>query len=229
MKPATNKRTKTANSKNEMDDLPLGERAYRYIKQAIQTQKLLPGDRLREVDLAEMIGLSRTPIREALARLEAEGLVIHDPMRGIMVAELDYSMTTELYLMREVLEGTAAKLAAQHASEVEVSILEDLCRQYEAAVGNESLLSLRNRQFHDTLYRCSHNRYLIKVLHMLHDNLMLLGSSTLADPKRAKETLQEHEAVVTAIKERNPEKAEQALRHHIHASQKLRLKRMFEE
>ncbi len=223
------KRSKQATAPDEVDDLPLGERAYRYIRKAIQTQKLLPGDRLREVDLAELIGLSRTPIREALARLESEGLVIHDPMRGIMVAELDYSMTTELYFMREVLEGTAARLAAQHASEVEISILEDLCKQYEAAVGNESMLALRNRQFHDTLYRCSHNRYLIKVLVMLHDNLMLLGSTTLTDPQRVKATLHEHEAVVNAIRERNPEKAELALRNHIHASQKLRLKRMFEE
>lgn len=146
-----------------------------------------------------------------------------------MVAELDYGMTTELYFMREVLEGTAARLAAQHASEVEISILEDLCRQYEAAEGNEALLSLRNRQFHDTLYRCSHNRYLIKSLVMLHDTLMLLGSSTLKDPERVTQTVQEHEAVVSAIRERNPEKAEQALRNHIHASQKLRLRKMFEQ
>lgn len=222
------KRTSTNKKIIDVEDFPLGERAYRYIKQAIQIQKLLPGDRLREVDLAEMIGLSRTPIREALGRLEAEGLVVHDPIRGIMVAELDYSMTTELYSMREVLEGAAARLAAQHASEVEISILEDLCRQYESAVGNEVTLSLRNRQFHDTLYRCSHNRYLIKILVMLHDNLMLLGNTTLTDPKRVKATLEEHEAVVTAIRERNPEKAEQALRNHIHASQKIRLKRMFE-
>ncbi|MFA5663201.1 GntR family transcriptional regulator [Castellaniella sp.] len=207
--------------------IPLGERAYRHIRNAIQSGDLSPGDRLREVDLAKLIGLSRTPIREALARLESEGLVTHDPIRGIMVAELDYSMITELYYMREVLEGTAARLAAQHASNVEISILEDLCHEYEAAIGNDSVLSLRNRQFHDTLYRCSHNRYLINILTILHDTLMLLGPSTLRDLTRAKQTLAEHRAVVQAIKERDPETAEAELRAHIHNAQKLRLKQLF--
>jgi len=213
---------------NDVDDLPLGERAYRHIRQAIQSQELQPGDRLREVDLAKAIGLSRTPIREALARLESEGLIVHDPIRGILVAELDYGMTTELYFMREVLEGTAARLAAQHASDVEISILEDLCHQYETAP-DQATLTLRNRQFHDTLYRCSHNRYLIKILTTLHDTLMLLGTSTLKDPERVKETVEEHKAVVDAIRERSPAKAEEAMYRHIHASQKLRLRKMFEQ
>ena len=217
-----------ASTRNDIDDLPLGERAYRHIRQAIQSQELTPGDRLREVDLAKAIGLSRTPIREALARLEAEGLIVHDPIRGILVADLDYGMTTELYFMREVLEGTAARLAAQHASEVEISILEDLCQQYETAK-DQATLALRNRQFHDTLYRCSHNRYLIKSLTMLHDTLMLLGSSTLNDPDRAKKTVAEHRAVVNAIRERNPAKAEELMCEHIHAAQKLRLRKMFEQ
>lgn len=221
------KREKKSDKVADTEDLPLGERAYRFIRQGIQNQEFLPGDRLREVDLAATIGLSRTPIREALARLESEGLVIHDSMRGIMVAELDYSMITELYFMREVLEGTAARLAAQHASEVEISVLEDLCEQYAQAAGDEKMLALRNRQFHDTLYRCSHNRYLIKILTILHDTLMLVGNSTLRDPARVSETMKEHEAVVQAIRDRDPARAEEKLRHHIHAAQKVRLKNFF--
>ncbi|NYT21998.1 GntR family transcriptional regulator [Alcaligenaceae bacterium] len=210
-----------------MGNLPRGEHAYRHIRSAIQGGQLKPGERLREVELAESIGLSRTPIREALARLESEGLIVHDATRGIMVAELDYSMVTELYYMREVLEGTAARLTAQHASEVEISILEDLCRQYEAALGNEEQLAVSNRQFHDTLYRCSHNRYLVNMLTVLHDALSLLGSTTLGNPERAAETLKEHEAVVDAIRNRDADGAEQALRAHIRAAQKVRMKRLF--
>jgi DNA-binding GntR family transcriptional regulator len=212
---------------DDLEGLPRGEHAYRYIRSAIQNGQLKPGERLREVELAESIGLSRTPIREALARLESEGLVIHDATRGILVAELDYSMVTELYYMREVLEGTAARLTAQHASEVEISILEDLCRQYEDALDDEAKLAVSNRQFHDTLYRCSHNRYLVNMLTVLHDALSLLGSTTLGSPERAAETLKEHEAVVTAIRERNADAAEQALRNHIRSAQKLRMKRLF--
>lgn len=213
----------------EQDGLPRGEHAYRRIRAAIQAGELKPGERLREMELAESIGLSRTPVREALARLESEGLVIHDASRGIMVAELDYSMVTELYYMREVLEGTAARLTAQHASEVEVSILEDLCRQYEAAIqdGDETALAASNRRFHDTMYRCSHNRYLVNMLTVLHDALSLLGSTTLRSPERAAETLKEHQAVVDAVKGRDPDAAEIALRAHIRAAQKVRMQQLF--
>jgi DNA-binding GntR family transcriptional regulator len=173
-----------------------------------------------------MIGLSRTPIREALARLESEGLVVHDATLGIMVAELDYSMITELYFMREILEGTAARLAAQHASDVEISLLEDMCEQYANSVGNDQKLAISNRQFHELLYNCSHNRYLIKMLKTLHDTLTLLRHTTLTDPKRVKDTVKEHESVVNAIKKHDPDAAEKALREHIYASQKMRIRRL---
>ncbi len=224
-KPARTKKN-TVHPQNNDDDLPRGERAYRYIRQALATQKLMPGDRLREVDLAEMIGLSRTPIREALARLESEGLVVHDATLGIMVADLDYNMITELYFMREILEGTAARLAAQHASDVEISLLEDMCAQYANSVGNDQQLGRSNRQFHELLYNCSHNRYLIKMLKTLHDTLTLLGNTTLTDPKRVKDTIKEHEAVVSAIKKHDPDGAEKALREHIYASQRMRIRRL---
>ncbi len=207
--------------------LPRGEAAYRYLRKAIQDGKLKPGERLREVELARQIGLSRTPIREALSRLESEGLVAHDPTRGVVVAELDYVMVTELYYMREVLEGTAARLAAQHASDVEISILDDLCQQYEAALSDAAGLAVSNRHFHETLYRCSHNRYLLNMVTVLHNALSLLSGTTLADPERAAQSLREHRAVVTAIRARDADAAEQALRTHIRAAQKVRLQKLF--
>lgn len=207
--------------------LPRREVAYRHIRSAIQGGALKPGERLREIDLAKQIGLSRTPIREALSRLHTEGLVAHDPARGVVVAELDYSMVTELYYMREVLEGTAGRLVAQHASEVEISILDDLCRQYEASLGDEAALTACNRRFHDTLYRCSHNRYLLNMVTVLHDALSLLGGTTLSHAQRAEETLHEHRAVVAAIRARDPDAAEQALRTHIRNAQKVRMQKLF--
>jgi DNA-binding GntR family transcriptional regulator len=205
------------------EGLPRGEAAYRYIRNAIQRGQFKPGERLREIELAKQIGLSRTPIREALSRLETEGLVAHDVTRGVVVAELDYRMVTELYYMREVLEGTAARLVAQHASDVEISILDDLCQQYEAALGDEAALTASNRRFHDTLYRCSHNRYLLNMVTVLHDALSLLGGTTLGNPERAAETLREHRAVVAAIRARDADAAEQALRTHIRNAQKARM------
>lgn len=211
----------------EGESVPRGEAAYRGIRRAIQEGRLKPGDRLREIELARQVGLSRTPVREALRRLQAEGLVVHDAARGVVVAELDYSMVTELYFMREVLEGTAARLAAQHASEVEISILDELCQQYEAALGDELTLTACNRRFHETLYRCSHNRYLLNMVTVLHDALSLLGSTTLGSPERAAETLREHRDVVAAIRARDPDAAEQALRLHIRTAQKTRMRMLF--
>jgi DNA-binding GntR family transcriptional regulator len=224
----TIKKTAKAGPPSDLDSgLPRGEQAYRYLRTAIQSGQLKPGDRLREVELASVIGLSRTPIREALAKLESEGLVLHDATRGIVVAQLDYSMVTELYFMREVLEGTAARLTAQHASEVEISILEDLCQQYATSLDDQAKLDVSNRQFHDTLYRCSHNRYLVNMLTVLHDALSLLGSTTLGSPERAAETLKEHESIVAAIRNRDADGADLALRQHIRAAQKVRMKKLF--
>lgn len=228
--PAPRKTSKSeAVPDRDTDGLTRGEHAYRKIRAAIQSGELKPGERLREVELADSIGLSRTPVREALGRLISEGLVIHDASRGIMVAELDYSMVTELYYMREVLEGTAARLTAQHASDVEISILEDLCRQYEDAIqaSDFAALAVSNRHFHDTLYRCSHNRYLINMLTVLHDALSLLGSTTLRSPERAADTLQEHLAVVAAVRSRDADAAEKALRTHIRNAQKVRMQQLF--
>jgi DNA-binding GntR family transcriptional regulator len=223
--PSPRKPKKSAHQDGE--GLPRGEVAYRYIRNAIQNEQFKPGERLREIDLAKLIGLSRTPIREALSWLESEGLVAHDPVRGVVVAELDYSMVTELYYMREVLEGTAARLVAQHASDVEISILDDLCNQYEAALGDQAALTASNRRFHDTLYRCSHNRYLLNMVTVLHDALTLLGGTTLDTPERAAETLREHRVVVNAIRSRDADGAEQALRTHIRAAQKMRMQKLF--
>jgi len=213
-------------TRSDVESLPRGEVAYRYIRSAIQQGQLKSGERLRENELAKQVGLSRTPIREALSRLQTEGLVAHDATRGVLVAELDYSMVSELYYMREVLEGTAARLAAQHASEVEISILDDLCQQYEAALGDERALTASNRRFHATLYQCSHNRYLLNMVTVLHDALSLLGGTTLSLAERAEETLGEHRAVVAAIRARDADAAEHALREHIRTAQKLRMQKL---
>src|SRR6476660_7619090 len=97
---------------------------YELLLTAIEDGTLPPGSRLRETDLALRFGISRTPAREAWKRLEAQGLVSHQAHHGAVVAELDYGEITELYALREVLEGTAARLAAAHATGAEIEILE---------------------------------------------------------------------------------------------------------
>lgn len=206
---------------------PRSEQAYRYIVEAIKEGSLPPGTRVREVDLAERTGLSRTPVREALNRLQLEGLVANDPARGMIITELDHGMISELYAMREVLEGTAAGLAARHASDVEITFLREISERDEQFTDTLDLVK-NNKLFHSTLYRCAHNRYLLKMLHSLQESMMLLGRSTLAKPGRPESARQEHDAIVTALENRDPVAAEQQARTHIREAYKVRLEAFFE-
>lgn len=211
------------------ESLPLSEQAYRSILEAIQNGTLRPGTRMREVELAKSLGISRTPVREALGRLMSEGLAVNDPVRGMIIAELDYANVNELYAMREVLEGTAARFAAQHASEAEITILLELIereRQLDGASAADMVN--HNRVFHDTLYRAAHNRYLVKTLSTLRETMALLGRTTLANQGRSAQAVEEHLAIVAAIRDRAPEAAEAAARHHIRAAHHSRLKLMFD-
>ncbi|RTZ43373.1 GntR family transcriptional regulator [Candidimonas sp. SYP-B2681] len=202
------------------------DQAYQFIVDGIEAGRLAPGTRLREIELAETMGLSRTPIREALSRLQVEGLAVNDSARGLVVTELDYSMTSELYTMREVLEGTAARLAARHASDVEIDFLNEI-NQRDALLTKPEDLAANNRLFHGTLYRCAHNRYLLKTLNSLQESMMLLGRTTLAAPGRAESSRAEHQAIVDALSRRDPEAAELAARAHIISAYRIRLDSIF--
>lgn len=207
--------------------LSRSDQAYSYIVEGIQSGSLAPGTRLRETELAELTGLSRTPIREALSRLQLEGLLTMDATRGLIVTELDHSMASELYAMREVLEGTAARLAARHASDVEIDFLREI-NVRDAQLTTAEALAANNRLFHETLYRCAHNRYLVKTLNTLQESMMLLGRTTLAAPGRAETSRAEHAAIVEALARRDPDAAEQAARAHIIAAYRIRLEQLFQ-
>lgn len=134
-------------------DAPQGNAAYRKLLDEIRSGRLNAGDRLRETDLAERLGVSRTPIREAIRQLEADGLVTHVPRQGASLRTLDYAEVMELYEMRAVLEGTAARLAARAASDIEIEELAALNQDLaEAGDGPEAVLL--NRQFHGRHTRC---------------------------------------------------------------------------
>lgn len=218
-----------AGAKATEGGLPRGEHAYQEIRRAIRQRRFRAGDRLREVELAAALGLSRTPVREALSRLQADGLATENGQRGFVVVEFDHAMVGELYVMREVLEGTAARLAAQFASEAEMALLAELRDQYAALVEQkrDGALAEMNRQFHEALYRCAHNRFLLKMLDPLHDALGLLGDSNLADPDRARANATEHAAIVEAITKRDAEAADRLTRAHIRSAHTARVKRLF--
>ncbi|MDE3111333.1 MAG: GntR family transcriptional regulator [Chloroflexota bacterium] len=193
------------------------------LREAIQSGRLRPGDRVREIELAAWLNVSRTPIRDALRRLESAGLVSHAPRQGLVVTQLDPQQVLELYALREVLEGAAAALAARYASESEVRSLQKLLATQKGTGNRAEELADLNRQFHEVLYHAARNRYLIQALGGLRDSLALLRDTTYSVPGRPAQALAEHTRIVDAIRRQNETAAQDAATKHIRSAANARL------
>ncbi len=201
-----------------------GETTYERLCDEIRSGKLPPGSRLRETEIAERLAVSRTPVREAIRRLEAEGLVDHLPRSGAVVRKLDYPELMELYEMRTVLEGTAARLAARAASPVELEELVAINDEMRAAAGQPEVVIGLNRQFHRLLLDAARNRFLLRAMASVENTLLILGSSSMAMPDRAREAVDEHREVLEALLARDGAAAEAAMRRHMERAQFARLR-----
>lgn len=200
----------------------LGREAYDQVRAAIQSGQLAIGERVTEVELAEKFGVSRTPIREAVSRLEADGLLTNEPRRGLVVTNLTHQQIVELYIMREVLEGAAGRLAAQSASETELATLANLIEAEPRFLSDPKRLSEINRNFHSLLALTAHNRYLLRSLNQLSVTMSLLPS-LLHEGDRAEVAHKEHQAIVEALVRRDGEAAEAAIKAHVRSSQRHRM------
>ena len=163
----------------------------------------------------------------AFLRREAPCFWQDEPRGGLVVARLDRQAVMELYAMREVLEGTAARLCARHASDMEVLDLLDLVKAEQALQGDPEALLRHNRRFHEAVHRGAHNRYLEKSLAAVNDSMVLLGKPLMLLPHRAKAALTEHAEIARCVQKRDPDAAEEAARKHVRAAQRERLKRLF--
>jgi DNA-binding GntR family transcriptional regulator len=177
---------------------------------------------MTEEEIAQMLGVSRTPVREALQRLQERGLLAVGAGRTLVIAGLSKQQVLELYAMREILEGSAARFAAQHATKGEIEMLDRLLDEFRRHRDDPRMLVSLNRQFHRAICEAAHNRYLIETLDGLHDGLTLLNSNTFRVPPRPSRTDAEHRKIVRAIERRDPETAEQAARDHVRQAQRTR-------
>ena len=196
--------------------------AYSLILEAVDLGDLKPGQRLVETELAERLGVSRTPVREALQRLETQGVVTRDG-RSLRVATLDHDQLGELYEVRGVVEGLAARLAARHAAPEEIAVLRQMAEEDRGLLGDPTALSLANRRFHRQLHRASHNRYLSQMLESMRRSMALISSTTLGSPGRGAEALDEHDSIVAAIAARDEHAAQEAAEKHISNAYRARL------
>ena len=206
-----------------------GVTAYELLRSAIAAGKLKPGDRVTESEMAALLKMSRTPVREAIALLESDGLVSLDSAQGKVVTKLDYQSVMELYAVREVLESTAAALAARNASEIEIAALRDMLELEEQIVDDPGKLADHNRRFHEAIYYCSHNRYILKMLQYIQTAMLLLQPAGRVGADRRDTALQEHRAVVSAIEAHDPGAAEAAIRSHVRRAQQARIKLLLQD
>lgn len=192
------------------------------ILEAVDRGVLAPGQRLVETELAERLGVSRTPVREALQRLEAYGIVVREG-RSLRVAVLDHDQLGELYEVRGTVEGMAARLAARHAAPEEIDLLAAMVEADRSLVGDATALALANRRFHRQLHLASHNRYLNQMLENIRRSLVLLSSTTLTAKGRGATSLDEHAEIVEAVRRRDEAAAGAAAERHISNAYRARL------
>lgn len=197
--------------------LPSSERVYRTLRDHIVEGKLLPGTRLVELELAAQFASSRTPVREALTRLTAEGLVAQDGVRGTVVRELDPAEAEEIYVLREVIDGLAGRLAASRVNADDVVQLRLLIDTQHDCIAEGDWLELMraNRRFHEVIYRATGSRHLTEIAINLHDRVRAFSLRCFASGDRAPSEVDEHVAIADALAAHDATAAEHASQQHV--------------
>jgi DNA-binding GntR family transcriptional regulator len=196
---------------------PLREIVFESLREAIINGILEPGERLMEIQLAEEMGVSRTPVREAIRKLELEGFVVMIPRKGAYVAGISMKDIADVFEIRAALESLAAGLAAERITEEELEQLErTLVRNSEVTeINNLDALVDIDTDFHDVLYKASRNVRLVQIISNLREQIQRFRKASLSHPGRMKDALEEHKKMVEAISERNVELAQNLARDHI--------------
>ena len=197
---------------------------YQQLLARLQYGDIKPGDYLREQVVAAEFGVSRTPVRDALRKLETEGLAVAEPRLGMRVRSLDYTEVMELYEVREVHERAVAKLAASKATDIELQELEATQAALEAAKSNASKMAELNQCFHFALLQMARNRFLTKAVESMQRTVYLLGPTTLNDVERATAAIKEHRALIRALRKRDTEKAEAVMAEHWRNAHRYRIR-----
>lgn len=205
-------------SSSDPSDLSQGATAFSELMAAIKNGLYQPGDRLRETEVAERLGLSRTPVREAMRRLEAENIVEHRPRIGAVLRKLEQSEVVQLYEMRFVLERTAAEMAAKHAAEAEIDEMDALNNLISQSLGSPAQAAAFNQQFHRTIYLAARNQFLLDAARAMNNALLLLGPTTLADPARIDMVVAQHGEIIAALRAGDKSAAGAAAETHLRTS-----------
>jgi len=207
---------------------PLREVVCETLREAIRKGILKPGERLMEIQLAEELGVSRTPVREAIRKLELEGYVIMMPRRGTYVANLSIRDVNEVFEIRTSLESLSSGLAAERITDEELESLQRLLVRIGEFIecNNMEKIVETDMQFHDLLYQASRNTRLVGFIYNLREQLTRFRSTSMSFPGRLKATLEEHRAIVEAIAQGDVKGAQHASEYHMEKSEQTLLKSM---
>ncbi|MDI3534485.1 MAG: hypothetical protein PWQ82_850 [Thermosediminibacterales bacterium] len=206
----------------ESNGRSLRARIYNHLKDDILAGKYKTGDNLVEMKLAKELGVSRTPIREALRQLELEGLVISIPNKGVIVQGISKQDLEDIYTIRYLIEGLAARWAIVRITDSELKEMEqtlDLIEFYTIKGDAEKWCEL-DTEFHEIIFRASKSKPLWNILSNFHHFTISSRLASLKVPGRMKKALEEHRAVLEAFKERDAAKAEKALKEHVLGAKK---------
>lgn len=196
---------------------PLRELVFESLREAIIQGKLGPGERLMEIQLAEEMGVSRTPVREAIRKLELEGLVVMIPRKGAYVAGLSLKDIADVFEIRRALEGLAAELASERATDEELEQMERYLVKIseEIEVGDVDKVVETDTGFHSLLYKASRNERLTQIISNLREQIQRSRTTSLSYPGRMKIAVEEHRKIVEAVSARDGELARKLAHEHI--------------
>lgn len=197
--------------------LPLRDVVFNTLRQAILKGELGPGERLMEIQLAERLGVSRTPVREAIRKLELEGLVIMVPRKGAEVAGITEKGMKDVLEVRKALEELAVELACQKVTEENIEYLEQHLVNFENIIltGDLTDIAEMDVDFHDAIYSATDNGKLVQMLYNLREQMYRYRVEYIKDEEKRITLLEEHKEIIHALKNRNTTAAKDAIRKHI--------------
>lgn len=202
---------------NMNEYLPLRDVVFNTLRQAILKGELAPGERLMEIQLAERLGVSRTPIREAIRKLELEGLVLMIPRKGAEVAKISEKSLRDVLEVRRSLEELAIELACQRMTPDSVDDLERKQEEFRVAIlrGNAMEIAETDEAYHDVIYKGTCNDRLVQMINNLREQMYRYRLEYIKDEEKRQILLMEHDNILEAVRQRKVEEAKEAMREHI--------------
>ena len=196
---------------------PLRELVCEHIREAIINGVFAPGERLMEIQMADEMGVSRTPVREAIRKLELEGLVLMVPRKGAEVAKISEKSLRDVLEVRRSLEELAIELACQRMTQESVEELEKKQEEFKQAVedGNAMEIAETDEAYHDVIYKGTCNDRLVQMINNLREQMYRYRLEYIKDEDKRQILLLEHDNILRAVKQRKVQEAKEAMREHI--------------